>query len=459
MSRPRVLVVDDEAPVRYTLRSILEEEDVEVVEAADGVEALEHVDAGGIDLVLSDLRMPRLDGMELLAELGARQGAPRLILITAYGSERVAVEAMKGGALDYFAKPFDADEIARVVRRSLETVRLSDENRALRAELALRRLMVFESAAMKRVAELVERVAPRDVTVLIGGESGTGKELVAEAIVRASSRAHLPYVKFNCAALPRELAEAELFGHSRGAFTGATSPRAGLFRQADGGTLLLDEIGELDLLTQGKLLRVLQDGQVRPVGEDRAVSVNVRLLAASNRDLLADVEAGRFRHDLYYRLDVVQIELPPLRERVEDIAPLARHFADRFAHRYGIGSVRLAADLVAELERQPWPGNVRELEHALERLLALSEVRDGEEDSQETMVLGQDALLAIAPSSSRALPQPAQPLGLRERLAVFERGLIVAELSRCHGNQSEAARQLGVSRPTLIDKMKKHGLR
>jgi DNA-binding NtrC family response regulator len=474
--KPTVLVVDDETAVRYTLRSILEEEGVTVLEAQDGVAALELVDRGGVDLVLTDLRMPRMDGMELLSEIAARPGAPRVIMITAYGSERLAVEAIKRGALDYFAKPFEAEEIVRVVGRSLETVRLSAENRSLRAELALRKLMVFESQAMRRVAEIIERVASRDVTVLISGESGTGKELVARAIVKASRRADAPFVQFNCAALPRELAEAELFGHSRGAFTGAARARVGLFCSAEGGTLLLDEVGELDLLTQGKLLRVLQEREVRPVGEDHTVHVDVRILAATNRDLGEAVKAGSFRQDLYYRLHVVGLHLPPLRERREDIVPLAEHFAERFALRYGLGQVKLSPELLARLETRSWPGNVRELENTVERLLALA---DGPVIGAEALSEGpsRDTAPVIDASGANGEPTSDAPpeapgsspstavagstvaLGFKDRMAVFERGLIAAELERCHGNQSEAARRLGISRPTLIDKLKKLGLR
>ena len=441
---PVVLVVDDEPGVRYTLRAILEDQGWTVEEAADGLDGLERVRRGGIDLVLTDLRMPRLDGMQLLVELAALPGAPRAVVITAHGSERHAVDAMKRGALDYFAKPFEADEIVRVVRRSLEQLRLADENRRLRARLALGRTMVFESPAMVKVAELVERVAPRDVTVLITGESGTGKELVARAIVRASPRAERPYVRFNCAALPRELAEAELFGHSRGAFTGAARARPGLFREADGGTLLLDEIGELDPATQGALLRVLQEREVRPVGEDRPVKVDVRVLAATNRDLTRDVEQGRFRKDLFYRLDVVTIRVPPLRERPEDVVPLAELFAGRFGDRFGLEHPRLSEAVLERLRRHAWPGNVRELEHVIERLVALA---------------GDPVLDADPFGNESADPAAAGEPGLRERVAAFERGLVAEALARCQGNQSEAARQLGISRVTLIDKLKRHGLR
>ncbi len=438
---PTVLVVDDEPALRFTLRAILEDEGIAVAEAADGQAALERVQQGGIDLVLTDLRMPKLDGLQLLDELLRLPHGPRAILITAHGSERVAVDAMKRGALDYFAKPFDADEVARVVRRALENVSLRHENQRLRGELALRRTMVFDSEALRRVADLVDRVASRDVTVLITGESGTGKELVARALVKASPRADKAYVRFNCAALPRELAEAELFGHSRGAFTGAARARPGLFREADGGTLLLDEIGELDLQTQGALLRVLQEREVRPLGEERPVRIDVRVLAATNRNLADEVERGTFRRDLFYRLDVVRLHVPPLRDRPEDIAPLAEHFARKAADRFGLGEVRLGPHTMARLQAARYPGNVRELEHVIERLVALASgplIDDDPFDSQ----------------GAETAPQ----MGLRERVGLFERGLVADELARCHGNQSETARRLGLSRVTLIEKLHKYGL-
>jgi len=442
--KPTVLVVDDERAVRFTLRAILEEEEICVEEAADGLEALERLDRGGIDLVLSDLKMPRMDGLQLLDEMRARPHSPRLILITAHGTERTAVEAMKRGALDYFSKPFDADEIARVVRRGIETIRLDEENRKLRAELALSKTMVFESEAMRRVALLVERAAPRDVTVLITGESGTGKELVARAIVKASPRSGQPFVRFNCAALPRELAEAELFGHSRGAFTGANRQRTGLFREAHGGTILLDEIGELDPLTQSSLLRVLQEKEVRPVGEDRSEPVDVRVIASTNRNLAAEVERGGFRQDLFYRLNVVVIHVPPLRDRPEDVVPLAEHFARRHGERFGIADVRLSDRVLARLRSATWPGNVRELENCVERLVALTSGPEIDDDPFDQAAAGDDTA--------------GISMKLKDRVAMFERGLIADELRRCQGNQSEAARRLGVSRVTLIDKIKRYGI-
>jgi two-component system response regulator HydG len=442
----RILVIDDEPAVRYTLRAILEDAGFAVDEAADGLAGLARLRGGGVDLVLTDLHMPGLDGLALLDALPGLPGAPRAIVVTAHGSERVAVDAMKRGALDYFAKPFDADEIVRVLRRALETVRLTRENDTLRAERLLSRTMVFESPGMRRVAERVERAAGRDVTVLITGESGTGKELVARALVKGSPRADRPYLRFNCAALPRELAEAELFGHSRGAFTGAARPRAGLFREAEGGTVLLDEIGELDPAVQAALLRVLQEREVQPVGEDRAVPIDVRIVAATNLDLAEAVEQGRFRHDLFYRLNVVTIHVPPLRDRPEDIVPLAEHFAHRFGERYGLGPARLSARVLDRLRGARWPGNVRELEHVIERLVALAAGPVIDEDPFEDE--------PSAPPSAEA-----DDADLKARVSRFERELVAAALTRAGGNQSEAARQLGVSRITLIDKMKRYGLR
>jgi DNA-binding NtrC family response regulator len=350
---------------------------------------------------------------------------------------------MKAGAFDYFRKPFDTDELLAVVRRALETVRLAHENERLAGELALARTMVFASEAMRRLAVLVARVAPRDVTVLLTGESGTGKERVAEAIVLASARADRPFVRFNCAALPAELAEAELFGHAKGAFTGAARARPGLFREADGGTLLLDEVGELAPPAQAKLLRVLQEGEVRPVGEERARIVDVRVVAATHRDLAEEVRAGRFREDLLYRLDVVKLRIPPLRERPEDVPVLARHFLDRFSRRFGVAPLRVPDALFDRLAAHAWPGNVRELENAIEGLVALSPA----EGLDLSLLPGAGATAAEGP-----------PLPLKERVQAYERGLVVEALRAARGNRTEAARRLGVSRVTLHDKLRRYGL-
>ncbi len=444
--KARVLVADDDAGVRYTLRGMLEDEGLLVEEVGDGQAALQRLAAEpAVDLVISDLRMPRMDGMELLRRTRAFTPAPNIILVTAHGSERHAVEAMKLGALDYFKKPFEVDDVLAVVRRALGTVRLEAENERLAGEVNLLRSLVFVSPAMSRLAVLVKRVGPRDVTVLITGESGTGKERIAEALVRASTRADRPFVRFNCAALTPELAEAELFGHAKGAFTGAVRARPGLFREADGGTLLLDEVGELAPAAQAKLLRVLQEGEVRPVGEDRAYPVDVRILAATHRDVGQMVQEERFREDLYYRLKVVNLHVPPLRERPEDIAALTKHFLARFAERFHVPPVQVTPELLARLTAWSWPGNVRELENALESAVALSP--DGTLD------------VSLLPGGAeQARPEGAPRAGLKEKLEAYERALIVAALEETQGNRSEAARMLDIGRATLHDKLKKYGL-
>jgi two-component system, NtrC family, response regulator HydG len=442
--KPRVLVVDDDNGVRYTLREILESSGFVVDDAEDGAAALRKFAAAPADLVITDLRMPGLDGMALLLRLQEHKPAPRVVVITAHGSERQAVAAMKAGAYDYFRKPFEMDELLEVVRRAVESTRLAMENEKLRCELGLSRTMVFVSEAMGRLALLAGRIAPRDVTVLITGESGTGKERLAEAIVQGSRRAQKSFVRFNCAALTPELAEAELFGHARGAFTGASRARAGLFGEADGGTILLDEVAEMAPGLQAKLLRTLQSGEIRAVGEDRGREVDVRLLAATNRDLEAEVRRGAFREDLFYRLNVVVLRVPPLRERPEDIPVLARHFLDRFAERFGVALSPNLDPLLDRLTRHGWPGNVRELENAIERLVALSP--EGELD------------LALLPSEASPDTPAGKPFGLRERVEVYERGLIVETLKLCRNNRSEAARRLDLSRATLHDKLKKYGI-
>ena len=350
---------------------------------------------------------------------------------------------MKQGALDYFKKPFDNDDVLAVVRRALGLVRLQAENVQLKADNELLRSLVFVSPAMDKLTMLVARVATRDVTVLITGESGTGKERVAEALVRGSHRASRPFVRFNCAALTESLAEAELFGHSKGAFTGAVRARPGLFREADTGILLLDEVGELGASVQAALLRVLQEGEVRPVGQDRSLKVDVRIVAATHRDLEAEVKAGRFREDLYYRLKVVQLHVPALRDRPEDIPTLARHFFLRAAKAFGLPQVAVTAEVMSKLAAHRWPGNVRELEHVIESAVAMS--ADGAID------------LSLLPGGVAAVPE-AELAGLKEKVEAYERGLVVGALDQARGNQSEAARSLRIGRATLHDKLKKYRL-
>ncbi|MBX7194432.1 MAG: sigma-54 dependent transcriptional regulator [Sandaracinaceae bacterium] len=452
----RALLVDDEAALRFTLRAYLEDAGLDVIEAADGLEAIERMQAAGegeIDIVLSDLRMPRLDGLGLLAKLRDKHGlaAPIFVLMTAHGSERVAVDAMKLGAFDYFKKPFEPDDLSAAIERAKRAATLRKERDEARADLNLAKSLVWASPAMSRLATLVARVAPRDVTVLILGESGTGKERIAEAIVRASARAKRPYVRFNCAALPHELAEAELFGHAKGAFTGAVKTRAGLFREAHGGTLLLDEIAELDLRTQGKLLRAIQEGEIRPVGEDRAIPVDVRLLAATHRDLEALVREGKFREDLYYRLKVVTLRVPPLRERPEDVEALFSHFLERYRERFAVGPLAVPDEIHRRISAYHWPGK---LENAVESLVALAV-----DDTLDPSLLPDAPRVA---SGREPAADPSSPSSegrtLRERVDAFERGLLAEALRETNGNRTEAAKKLGIGRATLHEKLHKHGL-
>jgi DNA-binding NtrC family response regulator len=338
-----------------------------------------------------------------------------------------------------------------VIQRALEARALRVRNRRLSAERAPGKTIVAESASMRRLLDAVSRVAPRDITVLVRGQTGTGKELVASLLHAESRRAAAPLVRFNCAAIPGELAEAELFGHARGAFTGATQPRRGFFAEANGGTLVLDEVGELPMPVQAKLLRALQEGEIQPVGAGRVENVDVRVIACTNRDLAADARAGRFREDLYYRLSVVELVVPPLSEHREEIPALAAEFARRYALRFGIEGVSLSPRLVEALRRAEWPGNVRQLENAVARMVAMS--GGGE--------IGPEAF-ASAPASQPAEPGAEAPpdggLTLKEQVDAFERSLVAQALSRTGGNQSEAARRLGISRSALIDRLKKYGL-
>jgi two-component system response regulator AtoC len=441
----RVLVVDDEPGLRQSLGLLLTDAGYAVTAETDGRRALERALAEPFDLVLCDVRMPEMDGLAFLRAYRTRGGGALVIVMSAYGGEDAALAAMKEGAYDYLPKPFRPDEVVLTLRKAEERERLRREVAGLRAQLAAspaERGLVAESRAMAEALELVARVAERNTTVLITGESGTGKEVIARAIHRAGPRAARAFVGINCAAIPDSLLESELFGHVRGAFTGASADKAGLFEQADGGTLLLDEIGELPLGLQAKLLRVLQEGEIRRVGDQKTRGVDVRVLAATARDLGAEAAAGRFREDLYYRLNVVAIHLPPLRERRADIAPLAHHFVARLAQRFG-RPLALSAGAIAWLEEQEWRGNVRELENAIERAVVLSD--------QETLEPGD---FAHAPRTTHH----AQAGTLKDLVEAAERQAISDALAAVAGNRRAAAERLGVSLRTLFYKMSRHGL-
>jgi two-component system response regulator AtoC len=373
-------------------------------------------------------------------------------MLTAHGSERHAVAAMKAGASDYLPKPFDPDELTLSVKRAVEVRSLRLQNARLRTEASIGRSMVAESPPMRRLLELIVRVGQKDVTVLLSGESGVGKDVCAFALHAHSRRAEKPFIRFNAAAIPSELAESELFGHAKGAFTGAQAARQGFFQQADRGTLFIDEIGDLPLAMQAKILRVLQSGEVQQVG-GKTEKVDVRLITATNRDLAAEAKAGRFREDLYYRLNVVPMRVPPLRDRLEDIEPLVRTFVLAYAARYGMGTVEVEPGLMDALKSHAWPGNVRELENTVARLLAIAP------DERLSLALWRtlaEPSSVVLGSASSGDPGPSHPL--RARVEAFERSIIAEQFESAGKNQSETARRLGVSRPALIEKLHKYGL-
>ena len=447
----RVLIVDDEPGLRQSLGLLLSDAGYDVAAESDGKRALERALTEPFDLILSDVRMPDMDGLAFLRAYRARGGEALVIMMSAYGGEEAALAAMKEGAYDYIPKPFRPDEVVLTLRKAEEREQLGRTIATLKAQLDTTpsaRAVVAESAAMRDALELVARVAEHKTTVLITGGRGTGKEVIAQAIHRASPRAAAPFVAVNCAAIPESLLESELFGHVRGAFTGASADKAGLFEQADGGTLLLDEIGELPLPLQAKLLRVLQESEIRRVGDQRTRRVDVRLLAATAKELAAEAAAGRFREDLFDRLNVVTNQLPPLAERRADIKPLARHFATRLAGRLG-RAVVLSDDTLAWLEDERWPGNVRELEHAIERAAVLAD-----HERLEPADFRKEPL--PAPRSSQE--QGAGSGTLRDAVEAAERQAIAAALQAAGGNRRAAAKQLGVSLRTLFYKIDRYQL-
>ena len=448
-SKPSVLVVDDDNGHRLMLEALLGKWGYRVQSAANGVQAVEKVREGPFDAVLMDIRMPDMDGITALKGIKSYNPAVPVVLMTAYSAVESAVEALKSGAYDYLIKPLDFDVLKLTLSRTLEHSRLKAENSQLRAE-SRSRAIVGNSPAIRRMQEMIETVAPSDATVLIIGKSGTGKELVARSIHQLSSRADGPWVAVNCAALSENLLESELFGHEKGAFTGADKRREGRFLQASGGTLFLDEIGEIPLQMQVKLLRALQQREIQRVGSDETISVDVRIVAATNRDLAEEIRAGRFREDLYYRLNVVS-----LAERREDIPLLAQHFLHIHGERNRKdvkGFTPLAMDM---LLRYDWPGNVRELENAVERAVVLL---FGQYVSERE--LPQAVVESYRPPQEISAPLPDGGGGPDEprTLEDVERDFIIRTVRECGDNKSEAAKRLGISRKTLHTKLKSYGL-
>jgi two-component system, NtrC family, response regulator len=448
MTSARILVVDDEPNARGALRTILAEEGYAVSEAGDGVEALAHLRNVGADLVLADVRMPRMDGLTLLREARESGIDSAFVVMTAFGSIEMAVEAMRAGAENFLVKPLDDRAVVVVIEKALDKRRLEQETANLRVRLRERVRfdnIVGDSPALREVFEVVQRAAPTRANVLILGESGTGKELIAQALHELSPRKDRPFVRVNCGALTETLLESELFGHERGAFTGAVARREGRFERADGGTLFLDEIGDISQAVQVKLLRVIQTREFERVGGSETLKVDVRLLTATNKDLAAEVAAGRFREDLFYRLDVISVTLPPLRARKGDIPALVSHFLRRFSEVHGKKIQGLAPGTLQALLRHDWPGNVRELENSVERAVVLAQGPYLTTDDLPPTVLG-----------ARPSDRPMSGLIPGATWEEIEKEAILRTLEVVGGSTSRAAAMLGISTRTIQYRLKQY---
>jgi two-component system response regulator AtoC len=457
VAQKTLLVADDDASIRSLLKQLLSDEGFNVLEASTGIEVVDKVKEASPDLVIMDVRMPELDGIEALARLKSTNPKTAVLIMTAFGSSNAAIRAMELGAFDYITKPFELDKISHSVKRVLDYQDLTAEVEVLRDEissLVQTERIVGNSPAMQEVYKTIGKVAKADATVLITGESGTGKELVAEALHFNSNRRSGPLVKVSCAALPETLLEAELFGHEKGSFTGAMTQRRGRFEMADKGTIFLDEIGEMTVPTQTKLLRVLQERKIERIGSNLPIKVDIRIIVATNKDLQKEVEQSKFRDDLYYRLNVINIHMPPLRDRKEDIPSLVEHFLAK--HRYSATAqpAAISEEAIRRLMEYNWPGNVRELENVIERAVVLSrgqiitsrelpfgdhEAGEGEEGEGEAETKGDSSFF-------------------KKSVAQFEKDLIMKALRDANGNRSKAAEMLGIYRRLLYAKIKEYGL-
>ena len=449
----RVLVVDDERKMRRVLQILLEQMGLESIPVESGEAALEHFGGEKIDLVLTDLKMPGMTGIELLGHIRSLDPDVPVVVLTAHGTVQTAVEAMKQGAFDYILKPFDVQTIELIIRNALEMRRCRTENRFLKEQAVVTPAfenLIGESPAMQRIYDLIRQVGAAKTAVLITGETGTGKELVARAIHNLSPWRERLFVPLNCAAIPADLLESELFGHVRGAFTGAHIERTGKFELADGGTLFLDEIGDMAYALQAKLLRVLQEGIIERIGSNKPVKIDVRVVSSTNRDLAASMAAGTFREDLYYRLNVFHIHMPPLRERREDIRHLGTFFLGTFGEELGKGALPLAQEAAALLGQYEWPGNVRELRNLMERAAVLC---SGPHVDAELVRMLLPAARTTAPPDTAA-----DNLQLDAAVEELERKLILRSLGAANDNKAEAARLLGISERTLWYKLKRYGL-
>jgi two-component system response regulator AtoC len=452
----RLLVIDDESNMRHMLAAMLKNSGYSVDTASEGLEGMKMLERSSYDFILCDIKMPKMDGMTFLKTAGDLVKHSTVIMMSAYGTVETAIEAMKLGAYDYISKPFKSDEVTLTLKKAEERERLKKENDFLRERIRTIQAdnrfdrMVGQSKAMQAVFELAKKVAQHNTTVLITGESGTGKELIARGIHFYSERADGRLIPVNCGGIPENLLESEMFGYKKGAFTGADRDKAGLFEAAEGGTLFLDEIGELPLSLQVKLLRVLQESEVRPIGDPKTHKVDVRVITATAKNLEAEMRKGTFREDLFYRLNVMQIHLPPLRDRTEDIPPLCQLFIERFNGELKKRIASISPGAMSRLMKHPWPGNVRELENVIQRAVVLAE---------------QDALLpehlpgsVVTELENGHLDTLFEGFSLKEAQRSLEKKLIVKALTETGGNRTRAARLLEISHPSLLSKIKAYGI-
>jgi two-component system nitrogen regulation response regulator NtrX len=448
--KARILVVDDEAEIRRSVRMILEYEGYDVMEASSGPEGVALAEKESPDLVFLDVKMPGMDGLEALQRIRTVSETLPVVIISGHGTVSTAVEATKAGAFDFIEKPLASERVLLTIRNALDQTRLADENRSLKRAVEVRHQMVGESPALRHVWDAIKRAAPTNATVLLLGESGAGKELVARSIHRNSLRSRERFVQVNCAAIPEELIESELFGHEKGSFTGAAEKQIGKFEQADRGTIFLDEVGDMSPKTQAKVLRVLQEGEVERLGSARTIKVDVRVIAATNKDLEAEIEKGSFREDLYFRLSVIPITVPPLRERREDVPLLIRHFAELFSREHNRRPHRFTPAALEFMQKARWKGNVRELKNTVERLLIMTPGDPVDVDDLRDVVRLEAR--TAAPDNGK------NPGTLREFKESAERAFLVGKLRENGWNISKTAEVIGTPRSNLYKKLEQYGI-
>ena len=449
--KSRILVIDDEAEIRRSVRMILEYEGYEVVEASSGPEGVAMAERETPDLVFLDIKMPGMDGLDALQRIKASNETLPVVIISGHGTVSTAVEATKAGAFDFIEKPLASERVLVTIRNALDQTRLRDENKSLKRAVEVRHQMVGESQPLKQVWDAIKRAAPTNATVLLLGESGSGKELVARSIHRNSLRSRDRFVQVNCAAIPEELIESELFGHEKGSFTGATEKQIGKFEQADHGTIFLDEVGDMSAKTQAKVLRVLQEGEVERLGSARTIKVDVRVIAATNKDLEAEIEKGTFREDLYFRLSVIPIRVPPLRDRPEDIPALVRHFADLFSRDNNRRPQRFTQAALEHMQKARWKGNVRELRNTVERLIIMTPGDTIDVDDLRDIV-------RLEPKAGPPDNDKERPGTLREFKESAERTFLVGKLRENNWNISKTAEVIGTPRSNLYKKLEQYGI-